>query len=65
VLAFRLLSSSSERTFALPGLDPDATYAVTPFGGERQERPGSDLATGLAVTTAEHYRSALVAIERI
>lgn len=65
VLAFRLLSASGERTFALPGLDPDATYSVTPFGGTQEDRSGAELAAGLTVTVPEHYGSALVAIERI
>jgi alpha-galactosidase len=65
LFAFRLASGIGERTFALPGLDPSRRYAVTPFGGERVERSGEELAAGLMVTADERFRSALVAVERV
>jgi alpha-galactosidase len=65
LFAFRLASTARRRSFALPGLDPGARYAVTPFGGRRSERTGTELAAGLAVTAGEPFRSALVAVERV
>jgi alpha-galactosidase len=65
LFAFRLASADDNRSYALPGLDTAARYAVTTFEGERTEWTGAELANGVTVKAAAPYRSALLAVERI
>jgi len=65
LFAFRLAGTAKRRSFPLPGLVPDARYAVTPFGGRRRERTGGELMAGFAVTVGVPFRSAMFAIERV
>ena len=64
LFAFRLAHGETSHTFALPGLDPTATYRVTPFDRDPEHRSGSDLATGITVSASEPFRSVLIAVER-
>jgi alpha-galactosidase len=62
---FRLEGERAERTFALDGLDPDATYEIVFHDGESQRRSGSELARGLAVRIAQAFGSAAVSATRV
>jgi hypothetical protein len=64
LFAFRLASTSDQRSFALPGLVPDEDYAVTTPEGWRAHRLGAELATGIDVTIDDPFRSALVVVRR-
>jgi alpha-galactosidase len=64
LFAFHLAHGEPDRTFALPGLDPNATYCITPFDGDPDHRSGSDLAAGITVSADEPFRSVLIAVER-
>ncbi|MEA2594797.1 MAG: alpha-galactosidase, partial [Thermomicrobiales bacterium] len=64
LFAFRLGRGGAEQSFALPGLDPAATYRVTPFDGAAEQQTGKELFAGLTIAAAEPYRSVLIAAER-
>lgn len=64
LFAFRLASSEGDRSFALPGLLPDARYRLTSPEGLHAEASGTELSEGLIVSTEAPFRSVLIAVER-
>jgi alpha-galactosidase len=64
LFAFRLASEQSRRSFALPGLSPDAQYLVTTMQGRRDTYQGAELAMGLAVHCETPFSSDLLTVRR-
>jgi alpha-galactosidase len=67
LFAFRLGDSAPKHAFAIPGLDPSATYRLDDDDrGELGECPGSALAEEGIECSLEHiWRSALVTLRRV
>jgi hypothetical protein len=65
LFAFRLTSGQAQRSFALPGLVPEARYRLRTPEGWSTLRRGAELADGLVVTAEAPFRSVLIAIERV
>jgi alpha-galactosidase len=65
LFAFRLASSQAQRSFALPGLVPEARYRLRTPEGWSTVRGGAELADGLVVTAEAPFRSVLIAIEGV
>jgi alpha-galactosidase len=65
LFAFRLGHGEAEHAMPLPGLDPDATYLVTPFDETAEPRSGKELSEGITVRLGAPYRSVLLAVEKM
>jgi hypothetical protein len=65
LFAFRLANGAPTRTFALPGLDPLATYTLKSPEGWSATATGAQLAKGISLEAEAPFRSVLLSIEII
>ena len=65
LFAFRLANGAPTRTFALPGLDPSATYMLKSPEGWSATATGAQLAEGISLEAEAPFRSVLLSVEII